>query len=112
MPSTTSTAKASWERSTICGAYLQATVPRLLTHPSIVVEFAKESRPRREVYEERAPRARRPPGHRLIVSGISRDTSWQVWFSSLSGIVWPHRDIGTANWNQEILHVTYQLIII
>ncbi|KAI0690586.1 hypothetical protein BC835DRAFT_1280690 [Cytidiella melzeri] len=45
---------------------------------NIVVEFAKESRPRRDVYEtERAPRARRPPGHRLIVSGISRDTSWQ-----------------------------------
>jgi len=40
---------------------------------TIVVEFAKESRPRREI----APRARRPPGVRLIVSGISRDTSWQ-----------------------------------
>lgn len=48
---------------------------------SIVVEFAKESRPRRErdTYEaDRAPRARRPPGYRVIVSGISRDTSWQV----------------------------------
>ncbi|CCM04711.1 uncharacterized protein FIBRA_06898 [Fibroporia radiculosa] len=45
---------------------------------NIVVEFAKESRPRREVFEpERAPRARRPPGFRLVVSGISRDTSWQ-----------------------------------
>ncbi|KAI0093898.1 hypothetical protein BDY19DRAFT_902602 [Irpex rosettiformis] len=44
---------------------------------NIVVEFAKESRPRREVFEDRAPRARRPPGFRLIVSGISRDTSWQ-----------------------------------
>ncbi|KAF9817830.1 hypothetical protein IEO21_03172 [Rhodonia placenta] len=45
---------------------------------NIVVEFAKESRPRRDVYEaERAPRARRPPGFRLVVSGISRDTSWQ-----------------------------------
>ncbi|TCD68445.1 hypothetical protein EIP91_010731 [Steccherinum ochraceum] len=46
---------------------------------NIVVEFAKESRPRhRDVYEsERATRARRPPGFRLIVSGISRDTSWQ-----------------------------------
>jgi hypothetical protein len=24
------------------------------------------------------PRSRRPPGVRLVVSGISRDTSWQV----------------------------------
>ncbi|KAH9079263.1 hypothetical protein EDB83DRAFT_2503747 [Lactarius deliciosus] len=48
---------------------------------NIVVEFAKESRPRREPYEDRhgrAPvRARRPPGIRILVSGISRDTSWQ-----------------------------------
>ncbi|KAI0282127.1 hypothetical protein BGY98DRAFT_912633 [Russula aff. rugulosa BPL654] len=47
---------------------------------NIVVEFAKESRPRREPYEDRygAPvRARRPPGIRIVVSGISRDTSWQ-----------------------------------
>ncbi|KAG5636408.1 hypothetical protein H0H81_008148 [Sphagnurus paluster] len=47
---------------------------------TIVVEFAKESRPRREPYEDRnhgAPRSRRPPGIRLIVSGVSRDTSWQ-----------------------------------
>ncbi|KII88143.1 hypothetical protein PLICRDRAFT_53997 [Plicaturopsis crispa FD-325 SS-3] len=49
---------------------------------NIVVEFAKESRPRRDVYEgdrggHGAPRSRRPPGIRLIVSGISRDTSWQ-----------------------------------
>ncbi|KAF8911052.1 hypothetical protein CPB84DRAFT_1833885 [Gymnopilus junonius] len=48
---------------------------------NIVVEFAKESRPRREVHEDRggygAPRSRRPPGIRLIVSGVSRDTSWQ-----------------------------------
>ncbi|KAJ7481177.1 hypothetical protein B0H11DRAFT_2157843 [Mycena galericulata] len=48
---------------------------------NIVVEFAKESRPRRDPYDgERshgAPRSRRPPGIRLIVSGISRDTSWQ-----------------------------------
>ncbi|KAJ7085685.1 hypothetical protein B0H15DRAFT_782952 [Mycena belliarum] len=45
----------------------------------IVVEFAKESRPRREPYESDrgAPRSRRPPGIRLVVSGISRDTSWQ-----------------------------------
>jgi len=48
---------------------------------NIVVEFAKESRPRREVYAgdrgHGAPRSRRPPGIRLIVSGVSRDTSWQ-----------------------------------
>ncbi|KAF8516772.1 hypothetical protein JB92DRAFT_2574482, partial [Gautieria morchelliformis] len=50
----------------------------------IVVEFAKEGRSRpREPFEERGgfghppPRSRRPPGIRLIVSGISRDTSWQ-----------------------------------
>ncbi|KAI0780623.1 hypothetical protein BD413DRAFT_498702 [Trametes elegans] len=45
---------------------------------TIVVEFAKETRPRRDPYDvDRAVRARRPPGYRLIVSGISRDTSWQ-----------------------------------
>ncbi|KZT26643.1 RNA-binding domain-containing protein [Neolentinus lepideus HHB14362 ss-1] len=49
---------------------------------SIVVEFAKETRRTRgDTYEagrrETAPRSRRPPGIRLIVSGISRDTSWQ-----------------------------------
>ncbi|KAI0636668.1 hypothetical protein C8Q77DRAFT_1093968 [Trametes polyzona] len=45
---------------------------------NIVVEFAKETRPRRDPYDvDRAVRARRPPGFRLIVSGISRDTSWQ-----------------------------------
>ncbi|KAF9500585.1 hypothetical protein BDN71DRAFT_1571783 [Pleurotus eryngii] len=51
---------------------------------NIVVEFAKESRPRRDPYDDRhgpfshsAPRSRRPPGIRLIVSGVSRDTSWQ-----------------------------------
>ncbi|KAG5645085.1 hypothetical protein DXG03_007176 [Asterophora parasitica] len=47
---------------------------------TIVVEFAKESRPRRDPYEDRshgAPRSRRPPGIRLLVSGVSRDTSWQ-----------------------------------
>ncbi|KAG8217680.1 hypothetical protein J3R82DRAFT_5833 [Butyriboletus roseoflavus] len=47
---------------------------------NIVVEFAKESRPRRDVYESDrgyGARSRRPPGIRLIVSGISRDTSWQ-----------------------------------
>lgn len=49
------------------------------TLSSIVVEFAKETRPRRDPYEaDRLVRARRPPGFRLIVSGISRDTSWQV----------------------------------
>ncbi|KAG6862062.1 hypothetical protein C0995_007192 [Termitomyces sp. Mi166 len=47
---------------------------------SIVVEFAKESRPRRDPYDDRgygAPRSRRPPGIRLLVTGVSRDTSWQ-----------------------------------
>ncbi|KAH9945842.1 uncharacterized protein BXZ73DRAFT_86098 [Epithele typhae] len=45
---------------------------------NIVVEFAKETRPRRDPYDaDRIPRARRPPGFRLVVSGISRDTSWQ-----------------------------------
>ncbi|KAF7778618.1 hypothetical protein Agabi119p4_2963 [Agaricus bisporus var. burnettii] len=47
---------------------------------NIVVEFAKESRPRREPYENErghGPRARRPPGIRLVVTGVSRDTSWQ-----------------------------------
>jgi arginine/serine-rich splicing factor 4/5/6 len=46
---------------------------------NIVVEFAKESRPRRDPYDDRSHgvRARRPPGIRIIVSGISRDTSWQ-----------------------------------
>lgn len=71
---------------------------RFITIASIVVEFAKESRPRRDVYESdrgygyvlavdrlylylipfSSARSRRPPGIRLIVSGISRDTSWQV----------------------------------
>jgi len=51
---------------------------------NIVVEFAKESRPRREVHDSDRPggyggptRTRRPPGIRVIVSGVSRDTSWQ-----------------------------------
>ncbi|KAI6028567.1 hypothetical protein F5J12DRAFT_806243 [Pisolithus orientalis] len=48
---------------------------------NIVVEFAKEGRPRRDPYENDrnhgSVRSRRPPGVRLIVSGISRDTSWQ-----------------------------------
>ncbi|KAL4067793.1 hypothetical protein J3A83DRAFT_4374126 [Scleroderma citrinum] len=48
---------------------------------NIVVEFAKESRPRRDPYENDrshgSGRSRRPSGIRLIVSGISRDTSWQ-----------------------------------
>jgi len=45
---------------------------------SIVIEFAKENRPRREPPEHERPRSnRRPPGFRVIVSGISRDTSWQ-----------------------------------
>lgn len=45
---------------------------------NIVVEFAKESRPKRDTYDaDRNVRARRPPGFRIAVSGISRDTSWQ-----------------------------------
>lgn len=46
---------------------------------SIVVEFAKEARRRDPRDDERGPppRARRPPGFRVIVSGLSRDTSWQ-----------------------------------
>ncbi|THV07799.1 hypothetical protein K435DRAFT_741147 [Dendrothele bispora CBS 962.96] len=46
---------------------------------SIVVEFAKESRSRRDPYDDRgtSSRARRPPGIRVLVSGVSRDTSWQ-----------------------------------
>jgi len=31
-----------------------------------------------KLFFPRAPRSRRPPGIRLIVSGVSRDTSWQV----------------------------------
>ncbi|KAJ7940209.1 hypothetical protein B0H13DRAFT_2395498 [Mycena leptocephala] len=66
---------------------------------NIVVEFAKESRPRREPYDGdrnygyarhiqhqyivkltvcvQCPSFSQAPGIRLIVSGISRDTSWQ-----------------------------------
>ncbi|KAF7295521.1 hypothetical protein MIND_01092100 [Mycena indigotica] len=55
---------------------------------NIVVEFAKESRPRRDREfddrdrdrgdrGDRGARSRRPPGIRLIVSNLSRDTSWQ-----------------------------------
>ncbi|KAJ3571056.1 hypothetical protein NP233_g3994 [Leucocoprinus birnbaumii] len=46
---------------------------------NIVVEFAKESRPRRDAYDDRGhgPRTRRPAGIRLTVTGVSRDTSWQ-----------------------------------
>ncbi|TRM59301.1 hypothetical protein BD626DRAFT_550386 [Schizophyllum amplum] len=48
---------------------------------TIAVEFARENRPRREPYEREsrdygAPR-RRPGGHRVLVTGVSRDTSWQ-----------------------------------
>ncbi|KAF9261398.1 hypothetical protein L218DRAFT_1078620 [Marasmius fiardii PR-910] len=50
---------------------------------SLVVQFAKEGgRPRRDHYEDRreyrhGARSRRPPAIRIIVSGLSRDTSWQ-----------------------------------
>ncbi|KAG8745608.1 hypothetical protein FRC10_007499 [Ceratobasidium sp. 414] len=45
---------------------------------NIIVEFAKENR-RRDNFDDRAPppRTRRPAGFRVIVSGLSRDTSWQ-----------------------------------
>ncbi|CAE6450299.1 unnamed protein product [Rhizoctonia solani] len=45
---------------------------------NIIVEFAKENR-RRDNYEDRGPpvRSRRPAGFRVIVTGLSRDTSWQ-----------------------------------
>ena len=84
MPKTlfiSSTARASWVQSTPERSFFHCgETSYWLSITSIVVEFAKESRPRhRDVYEaDRAARARRPPGHRLIVSGISRDTSWQV----------------------------------
>jgi len=49
---------------------------------TIVVEFAKEARRREPRDDDRGsygppPRARRAPGFRIIVSGVSRDTSWQ-----------------------------------
>lgn len=69
-------------------SHLDTRLTRVATS-SIVVEFAKESRPRRERENfdaDRAPRARRPPGHRVIVSGISRDTSWQVWTPTLANL--------------------------
>jgi len=51
-----------------------------LGQSSIIVEFAKETR-RDRGHNDRAPPPprvqRRPPGIRLEVSGISRDTSWQ-----------------------------------
>lgn len=75
-----STEKASWEPS----LYFSTQPLWKGADPdySIVVEFAKESRPKRDTYDvDRAVRARRPPGYRLVVSGISRDTSWQVWIS-------------------------------
>ncbi|CAE6364621.1 unnamed protein product [Rhizoctonia solani] len=45
---------------------------------NIIVEFAKENR-RRDNYEDRGPppRSRRPAGFRVLVQGLSRDTSWQ-----------------------------------
>ncbi|KAF8330051.1 uncharacterized protein EI90DRAFT_2996784, partial [Cantharellus anzutake] len=45
---------------------------------SIIVEFARDNRRRDERRRDPPPRARRPPpGHRVIVTGLSRDTSWQ-----------------------------------
>ncbi|KAG8743631.1 hypothetical protein FRC12_015001, partial [Ceratobasidium sp. 428] len=47
---------------------------------NIIIEFAKENR-RRDNFDDRGgrppPRSRRPAGFRVVVSGLSRDTSWQ-----------------------------------
>lgn len=41
-------------------------------------------------FPDSAPRSRRPQGIRLIVSGVSRDTSWQVRKSLPFGqVIWP-----------------------
>jgi len=111
MLSTTSMANPSWAPS--MSSFIVSMTTDADFPSSIVVEFAKESRPRREVHEERsygydlcgnitflppntifdsAPRSRRPPGIRLIVSGVSRDTSWQVRDSPLSflQVSWSH----------------------
>lgn len=43
------------------------------------------SRPRRDDRERRGPpMGRRPPGFRIFISGISRDTSWQVRICTIS----------------------------
>lgn len=47
---------------------------------SIIVEFAKDTRRREERFDRAPPPprvVRRPPGIRIEVTGISRDTSWQ-----------------------------------
>ena len=46
---------------------------------NIIVEFAKENNRRRDNYDDRGPppRSRRPAGFRVLVTGLSRDTSWQ-----------------------------------
>lgn len=78
----TSTGRTSWVPSTPSSQ--PPSFSSHLSSLSIVVEFAKETRPRRDPYDaDRAVRARRPPGFRVIVSGISRDTSWQVRSSSI-----------------------------
>jgi hypothetical protein len=73
---------------------------------SIVLEFAKESRPRERPEFDRSvtawdtlppvahivsrgPRTRRPTGFRITVGGISRDTSWQVRSFVLGTWSWP-----------------------
>ena len=41
-------------------------------------------RPRRDDRERRGPPlGRRPPGFRIFISGLSRDTSWQVCISRI-----------------------------
>ena len=74
------------------------------------MEFAKESRPRRErepypddrryatvlvrlvdkslIILSRGPRARRPPGIRILVQNVNRDVSWQVRFSFTIPFAW------------------------
>ncbi|OSD08544.1 hypothetical protein PYCCODRAFT_1473136 [Trametes coccinea BRFM310] len=77
---------------------------------NIVVEFAKETRPRREPFDpDRAVRSRRPPGYRLIVSGISRDTSWQVhlrtrspWLDNTYQILWEFKILTSALLYQDL----------
>jgi len=45
---------------------------------SIIVEFARDNKRRDDRRREPPPRVRRPPpGYRIVVTGLSRDTSWQ-----------------------------------
>lgn len=52
-------------------------------------------RPRRDDRERRGPPpGRRPPGFRIFISGLSRDTSWQVRISQIPIIVLTERACG------------------